>query len=143
MVDQWIDFSDYEVDRYASALYIQIFDVVQYNEEKFNFVKKELFNVLKIADHHLRTRTFLITEHITAADLCLSSCLVQAFKFVFVNADCCLTPRRGRVFPISQDGSAKSAAFLLLRSISEGSSYARLHTSTTQLRFDLVIHMQN
>jgi len=82
LVDQWIDFSVSQIELPAAAWLYPIFKIVENNPQATNNAKGELRNVLALLNEHLETRTYLVNERITLADIVVSSALLQLFTTV-------------------------------------------------------------
>jgi len=82
LVDQWIDFSVSQIELPAAAWLYPIFKIVENNPTATNNAKGELRNVLVLLNEYLSTRTFLVGERITLADIVVSSSLLQLFTTV-------------------------------------------------------------
>lgn len=73
-VDQWIDFSWNEVEVRLQILLSKPNDVHLTNDQKNELdtrVKEELQTTLRVLENHLESRTFLINEKVTLADISL------------------------------------------------------------------------
>lgn len=82
-IDQWIDFSESEVESKAGILYLQVFGLVKFDKEKWDYARKELFNSLKFLDGILKFKTYLAGDKLTLADLINAGLLQVSFKLFF------------------------------------------------------------
>ena len=82
MVDSWVDFSSNELELPASVWTYPVLGYMPFNLDAYNKAKEDLAKGLKTLDTHLLTRTFLVGEKITLADICVTSALVYVMKFV-------------------------------------------------------------
>jgi len=81
-VDQWIDFSVSQIELPAAAWLYPIFGLVENNPQATKNAKVEIRNVLTILNDHLASRTFLVGERISLADIVVSSSLLHLFTTV-------------------------------------------------------------
>jgi elongation factor 1-gamma len=79
-VDQWISFSDSEISNHNRALYSAIKGHVPWFKPADQTHREALAKSLKQVDDHLATRTFLVNERITLADLNLAYALDATFR---------------------------------------------------------------
>jgi len=82
LVNQWIDFAVSEIDLPAGVWLYPILGYLEYNAEATNLAKGDIRKVLQIINEHLSTRTFLVGERISLADIVVSTSLVYLFKHV-------------------------------------------------------------
>jgi elongation factor 1-gamma len=82
LIDQWIDFSTNEIDLPAAAWLYPILDIVPENREATNKAKGDIRKALGILNEHLKTRTFLVSERVTLADIVVSMSLYRLYKMV-------------------------------------------------------------
>lgn len=76
LVDQWIEWSRFEVELPAMSWLYPIFGYADFNEGATEAAKKDIQNVMNILNRHLALRTFLVGERITLADIVLA-CLFR------------------------------------------------------------------
>jgi len=81
-VDSWIDFSAHEVELPASIWTYPILGYMPFNLPAYEKSKVDMAAALKKINDHLLTRTFLVGEKVSLADICLASALVYPMKFV-------------------------------------------------------------
>ena len=81
-VDSWIDFSANELELPASMWTYPVLGYMPFNLDVYNKAKEDLAKGLKTLDAFLLTRTYLVGEKITLADICVTSALVYVMKFV-------------------------------------------------------------
>jgi len=79
LVDQWIDFSVSQIELPAAAWLYPIFRIVENNPVATSNAKGEIRNVLQILNEHLLTRTFLVGERVTLADIVVLHCPPSTF----------------------------------------------------------------
>jgi elongation factor 1-gamma len=81
-VDQWMDFSAHDLELPASLWFYPVLGSIPANETIINKAKEDLARGLTVLNNHLSTRTYLVGDRITLADLTVASTLVYPFKFV-------------------------------------------------------------
>ncbi|XP_053575934.1 elongation factor 1-gamma [Bombina bombina] len=79
---QWVSFSDSHIVPPASAWVFPTLGIMQYNKQATEQAKEEVKLLLGSLDEHLKTRTFLVGERITLADITVSCSLLWLYKQV-------------------------------------------------------------
>jgi len=82
LVDQWIDFAATEIDLPAYALVLPIQGVIPNNGLATKKAQEDIKKVLSILDSHLLTRTYLVGNQVTAADIVVAASLVELYELV-------------------------------------------------------------
>jgi elongation factor 1-gamma len=82
LVDQWMDFSNNEVEPARNAWYSVVKGYLAPNPKVVTEARKDLENALKALDIYLLQHTFVAGNAITAADISLFSALVEVFGFL-------------------------------------------------------------
>lgn len=82
MVDQWVDFAASEIEFAALAWIFPILGVIPNNPAATNKAQNDVKKVLSILDSHLVTRTFLVGNSVTLADVAVATALVQLYQLV-------------------------------------------------------------
>jgi len=82
LIDQWIDFASNEVELPSAAWLYPILDIVPENREATNKAKGDIRKALDILNHHLETRTFLVGERVSLADIVVSMSLYRLYQLV-------------------------------------------------------------
>jgi elongation factor 1-gamma len=82
LVNQWLDFSSGEIELPVIVWLGPIFGHLEFNAEATNLAKGDIRKVLTILNEHLATRTFLVGERISLADIVVGASLVMLFKLV-------------------------------------------------------------
>merc|ERR1712121_7539 len=70
-IQQWINFSDKEILPAACTWVFPCLGIVQYNKQDTERAKDQIKKVLQILNDHLLTRTFVVGERISLADISL------------------------------------------------------------------------
>merc|ERR1711971_938394 len=78
LVQQWISFSDNEILPAACTWVFPCLGITQYNKQDTDRAKDQIKKVLKVLNDHLLTRTFVVGERATLADISLV-CNMQMF----------------------------------------------------------------
>merc|ERR1712156_1410038 len=71
LVQQWISFSDNEILPAACTWVFPCLGITQYNKQDADRAKDQIKKVLKVLNDHLLTRTFVVGERATLADISL------------------------------------------------------------------------
>jgi len=94
LIDQWVDFTANSIDLAALAWTLPIEGVIPNNALATKKASEEIKKVFQILDSHLSTRTYLVGNRVSIADIVVASSLVRLFELVldptfrsgFVNA---------------------------------------------------------
>jgi len=81
LIDQFIDFTT-EVELAAYAWLLPIQKVIQNNPAATKKAQEDIKKILRLLDNHLLTRTFLVGNSVTLADIVLGASLVQLYELV-------------------------------------------------------------
>jgi len=81
-IQQWISFSDNEVLPSACTWVFPCMGIMAFNKQSNERAKQDLKHALAALNEHLKTRTFLVGERITLADICCMCNLILPFKWV-------------------------------------------------------------
>uniref|UniRef100_U3FX32 Eukaryotic translation elongation factor 1 gamma n=1 Tax=Micrurus fulvius TaxID=8637 RepID=U3FX32_MICFL len=79
---QWVSFADSDIVPPASTWVFPTLGIMQYNKQATEFAKEEVKRILSLLDSHLKTRTFLVGERITLADITVVCTLLWLYKQV-------------------------------------------------------------
>ncbi|KAJ0175908.1 hypothetical protein K1T71_008082 [Dendrolimus kikuchii] len=79
---QWASWADSELLPASCAWVFPYLGIMQFNKQNVERAKSDLLAALKILDGHLLTRTFLVTERVTLADIVVYATLLHAFQNV-------------------------------------------------------------
>jgi len=82
LIDQWIDFATNEIELPAAAWLFPILEIVPENREATSKAKGDIRKALGILNQHLLTRTFLVGEKVSLADIVVSTSLYRLYKMV-------------------------------------------------------------
>jgi len=83
LIDQWIDFSVNEIELPSAAWLFPIIGIVPFHKEATTKAKADIKKALVILNTHLLTRTWLVSERISLADIVVSMALYRLYKMVF------------------------------------------------------------
>ncbi|KAJ8584843.1 glutathione S-transferase, partial [Rhizopogon salebrosus TDB-379] len=78
LVEQWVHFGDTEVAVLQDTVYAMIHNYLPYSKPLHTAIVERLIHHLTSIDTYLSTRTFLIGERITLADIAVASILARA-----------------------------------------------------------------
>ena len=81
---QWVEYAEREISPVSTTLVYPCMGILQFNKNNNERAKDELKNILKILNEHLPTRTYLVGERITLADVALTCDLLLLFQWVRV-----------------------------------------------------------
>ncbi|CAG5023739.1 unnamed protein product [Parnassius apollo] len=79
---QWASWADSELLPASCAWVFPYLGIMQFSIVNVERAKSDLLAALRLLDEHLLTRTFLVTERITLADIIVFSTLLHAFQHV-------------------------------------------------------------
>jgi len=82
LVDQWVDFASSEIELAAYAWIFPIQGVIPNNHVATKKAQEDIKKVLTILDNYLVTRTFLVGNHVTLADVAVATALLQLYQLV-------------------------------------------------------------
>lgn len=78
LVDQWISLADSEIGAYVALVFQLCKGVLPYTKPIHTAFLERAIRGLKTVEAHLATRTYLVTERITLADITLASVIQRA-----------------------------------------------------------------
>uniref|UniRef100_A0A4X1VNB2 Elongation factor 1-gamma n=1 Tax=Sus scrofa TaxID=9823 RepID=A0A4X1VNB2_PIG len=81
-VVQWVSFADSDIVPPASTWVFPTLGIMHYNKQATENAKDEVRRVLGLLDAHLKTRTFLVGERVTLADITVVCTLLWLYKQV-------------------------------------------------------------
>ena len=76
---QWIEFADNDVLPAACTWVYPTLGVMQHNKNATEKAKEDIKNVMGILNEHLQTRTFLVGERVTQADISLACTMLMLY----------------------------------------------------------------
>jgi len=79
---QWVNFAEGEILPAASAWLFPIIGILPFNKQTAERAKEDIKKVLSVINDHLLTRTYLVGERITLADITMALTLVELYKQV-------------------------------------------------------------
>jgi len=82
-VDQWIDFSANELEPTRAIWLFPVLGYMQFDQEAYESAKADVQKSLNVLEKHLQTRTYLVGNKVTLADITLISALVDLYRLVF------------------------------------------------------------
>ncbi|CED83369.1 Translation elongation factor EF-1 gamma [Phaffia rhodozyma] len=80
LIDQWVSFAETEINERISVATGMINNFIPYNKPVFQSRIEKVTAALTFLDNYLSTRTFLVGERITLADITVASVLADAFS---------------------------------------------------------------
>lgn len=82
-VFQWIEYADREILPVSNTLVYPCLGILQMNQRNNEQAKNELKNILQLLNNYLLTRTYLVGERITLADITVACDLLLLFQWVY------------------------------------------------------------
>ncbi|CAE1237496.1 EEF1G [Acanthosepion pharaonis] len=79
---QWINFADNEILPASCTWVYPCLGIIQFNKQETEKAKEQIKKVLKILNDYLQTRTYLVGERITQADITVACNMLQLYKYV-------------------------------------------------------------
>lgn len=79
---QWIEYGEREINPTSATLVYPCMGIMQFNKQNHERAKAELTNILKLLNNYLRTRTYLVGERITLADIAVACDLLLLFQWI-------------------------------------------------------------
>uniref|UniRef100_T1JND6 Elongation factor 1-gamma n=1 Tax=Strigamia maritima TaxID=126957 RepID=T1JND6_STRMM len=82
LIQQWINVADNEILPSSCTWVFPCFGIMQYNKQATDRAKDDIKRVLALLNNHLSTRTYLVGERITQADITMCCALLQLYEYV-------------------------------------------------------------
>ena len=82
LVLQWLSFADNEILPSAYTWVLPSLGAIQPNKQAIERSKTEIKKILSFLNEHLLTRTYLVGERITLADIVVATSLLQLYQYV-------------------------------------------------------------
>ncbi|CAF3614083.1 unnamed protein product [Rotaria sordida] len=79
---QWIEYSEREIYPVSTTLVYPCMAILQFNKSHNEHAKAELKLILQLLNDYLRTRTYLVGERITLADITIVCDLLLLFEWI-------------------------------------------------------------
>jgi len=79
---QWIEYGEREINPASATLVYPSMGIMQFNKQNNERAKEELKHILQLLNDYLRTRTYLVGERITLADIAVACDLLLLFQWV-------------------------------------------------------------
>uniref|UniRef100_A0A5F9C4C0 Elongation factor 1-gamma n=1 Tax=Oryctolagus cuniculus TaxID=9986 RepID=A0A5F9C4C0_RABIT len=97
-VVQWVSFADSDIVPPASTWVFPTLGIMHHNKQATENAKEEVRWILGLLDAHLKTRTFLVGERVTLADITVVCTLLWLYKQVLEPSFCQAFPNTNRWF---------------------------------------------
>jgi len=81
-VQQWVNFADQEILPASCTWVFPTMGIMQYNKQNTERAKEEVQRALSALNEHLLTRTYLVGERISLADICVMCNLLALYQHV-------------------------------------------------------------
>merc|ERR1719318_196311 len=82
-IQQWVNFSDNEILPAACTWVFPCLGIMQYNKQNTERAKEDIKRALSVLNKNLESRTFLVGERISLADISVGLNLLSLYKMVF------------------------------------------------------------
>jgi len=82
-VEQWLDWVRGEVETPGAVWLYPIFGLIEENPQATKLAIEDIRKAMDTLDQHLKTRSFLVGERLTLADIVVSQTLTPFYKMVF------------------------------------------------------------
>jgi elongation factor 1-gamma len=79
---QWIEYGEREINPTSATLVYPSMGIMQFNKQNHERAKDELKHILQLLNNYLRTKTYLVGERITLADIAVASDLLLLFQWI-------------------------------------------------------------
>jgi len=79
---QWVEYGEREINPTSATLVYPAMGIMQFNKQNNERAKSELKNILQLLNNYLRTRTYLVGERITLADIAVACDLLLLFQWI-------------------------------------------------------------
>jgi len=83
LIDQWMDYAVNEIELPSAAWLFPILNIVPYHKEATNKAKGDIHKAMTVLNTHLLTRTYLVGNRISLADVVVCLVLYRLYKMVF------------------------------------------------------------
>jgi len=95
---QWVEYGEREINPVSATLVYPCMGIMQFNKQNHERAKDELKHILQLLNDHLRTRTYIVGERITLADIVLACDLLLLFQWIIDPAQREIYPNTTRWF---------------------------------------------
>ncbi|CAF0800021.1 unnamed protein product [Didymodactylos carnosus] len=95
---QWMEYAERDIIPASSTLVYPCMGILQFNKLNNERAKDELKSILHLLNEHLRTRTYLVSERITLADIVVACDLLLLFQWILEPVQRELYPNTTRWF---------------------------------------------
>ncbi|CAF3186979.1 unnamed protein product [Rotaria socialis] len=79
---QWINFGESDINPASATLVYPCMGIMQFNKQNNERAKTELTHILQLLNNYLRTKTYLVGERITLADIAVACDLLLLFQWI-------------------------------------------------------------
>jgi len=82
LVQQWVNFADNEILPASCTWVFPCLGVIQFNKQATEHAKEDIKKALGLLNKHLETKTFLVGERVSLADITVGCNLLSLYKLV-------------------------------------------------------------
>ncbi|XP_014237618.1 elongation factor 1-gamma [Trichogramma pretiosum] len=79
---QWISFADAEIQPASSAWVFPLLGIMPMNKQNVEAAKEDVKRALTVLDKHLTSKTYLVGERVTLADICVAMTLLYLYQYI-------------------------------------------------------------
>jgi len=79
---QWLEYGNTDVQSASATWVFPLLNLVDYNKSSVDRAKEDTRAVLNVLNSHLKTRTYLVGERLTLADLAVAADLILLYQYV-------------------------------------------------------------
>ncbi|KAF4527998.1 hypothetical protein B566_EDAN012405 [Ephemera danica] len=81
-IQQWISFADSEILPASCTWVFPCLGIMQFNKQSTERAKEDVKKCLQVLNSHLLTRTFLVGERVSLADIAVGCTLIHLYQYV-------------------------------------------------------------
>ncbi|KYM88412.1 Elongation factor 1-gamma [Atta colombica] len=82
LVIQWLGFADSEILPASCAWVFPLLGIMPYHKQTVEHAKEDIYKALAALNSHLLTRTYLVEERLTLADICVAMTLLHLYQYI-------------------------------------------------------------
>ncbi|XP_020292019.1 elongation factor 1-gamma [Pseudomyrmex gracilis] len=82
LILQWLGFADSEILPASCAWVFPLIGIMPYNKQTIERAKEDIQKTLTTLNSHLLTRTYLVGERLTLADICVAMTLLHLYQYI-------------------------------------------------------------
>ncbi len=79
---QWLDYGNADVQSASASWVFPLLGLVEYHKNEVEKAKSDVKNILNVLNSQLKTRTYLVGERVSLADVALAADLALLYQYV-------------------------------------------------------------